>query len=238
MSSDHPKIFTYADRAELNVAVADNLEANISSALKGNGNANLMLSGGSTPIQAYRELSRRDLDWDNIKVGLVDDRWVPPSHANSNEGMVRRELPSLPRNNLISMWGNTESPFDAIDEIEKRYKKFFRLDVVVLGMGLDGHTASWFPNAKGLDVALDLYGQSSIAGIDATGSEVAGDTPLRMTLTLSAVAKAKQVILLIYGQEKREVLESAMSSDEVSLKLPISHAIRALGDVMSVYYSD
>lgn len=238
MPSDQPNIFTFTDRAELSVAVADKIEANIIYALSKQGTANLMLSGGSTPIHVYRALSERELDWDNIKVGLVDERWVPPDHPNSNEGMICRELTSLPQNNLISMWANTESPFDATDEIEKRYQKFSSIDVVVLGMGLDGHTASWFPDARAVDVALDVHCKKFVAGIDASGSEVAGDTPLRMTLTLSTVAKAKQVILMIYGKEKREVFESALNGEGASKDLPISHAIRALGEMLSVYYSD
>lgn len=233
-----PTILRFEDRADLSKAVARSIESTISDALKTGETANLMLSGGSTPIQAYRELSQKDLDWNNVRVGLVDERWVPPEHASSNEGMIRREMMSLPTKNIISMWDDSESPFDSVDEIENRYKTFSSIDVLVLGMGLDGHTASWFPESIGIDSALDKSNNYSIAAIDATGSAVAGDTPLRMTLTLAAVTRAREVILMISGKEKWEVFESAMIAENISSTLPVSLAIRELASVMTVYFAE
>ena len=233
-----PTILRFEDRADLSKAVARSIESTISSALKTGGSANLMLSGGSTPIQAYRELSQKDLDWNNVRVGLVDERWVPPDHPNSNEGMIRRELMSLPAKNIVSMWDDSESPFDSVDEIENRYKTFSSIDVLVLGMGLDGHTASWFPESIGIDVALDTNNKYSVAAIDATGSAVAGDIPLRMTLTLLAVARARDVILMICGKEKWKVFESALRTENKSSTLPVSLAIKYLASVTTVYFAE
>lgn len=238
MNRPTPTIIRFEDRADLSTAVARSIESTISDVLKTGGSANLMLSGGSTPIQAYRELSQTELDWNNVRVGLVDERWVPPDHPNSNEGMIRRELMSLPAKNIVSMWDDSESPFDSVDEIENRYKAFSSIDILVLGMGLDGHTASWFPESKGIDVALDTSNKYSVAAIDATGSEVAGDSPLRMTLTLSALARAKDVILMISGKEKWKVFESALRAENVSSTLPVSQAIRSLASVMAVYFAE
>ena len=237
MSIHSPNIFTFEDRGELGVAVADAMTDYAAGALARKGSANLLLSGGSTPIQAYREFSQKNLDWKNVHMGLVDERWIPPEHKDSNEGMIRREMTSLACKNLISMWEDTESPFNAVEVIANRYSHLLDIDVLVLGMGLDGHTASWFPNSKGVDKAMDVKNKFPIAGIDASNSSVAGNSPLRITLTLSALKKAKQVILMIFGQEKWGIFQSALNGDQETLDLPITLAIRALGNVMSVYFA-
>lgn len=194
-----------------------------------------MLSGGSTPIMAYRHLAQADLNWSKVHTGLVDDRWVPPEHPKSNEGMLRQEMTAQATKNLVSMWEDTESPFNSVDAITQRYQSLLDIDVAVLGMGVDGHTASWFPDSDGVQAALNINNPAPIAAIDATGSEVAGDTPLRITLTLSAVAKAKHVILMIFGKEKGDLLTAVLQGDSVTSNLPITKACQTLGQVMTVY---
>lgn len=229
------KILNFQNREEASKSVAKAIAIRLSDSIEKKGKACLMLSGGSTPIMAYRHLAQADLDWSKVHSGLVDDRWVPPKHPKSNEGMLHREMTTQATKNLLSMWENTESPFNSVDVIIQRYKRLLDIDVVVLGMGVDGHTASWFPESAGVQAALDINNSAPIAAIDATGSEVAGDTPLRITLTLSAVAKAKHVILMIFGKEKGDLLTAVLQGDSRASDLPITKAYQTLGSVMTVY---
>ena len=104
-------------------------------------------------------------------------------------------------------------------------------DVCVMGMGLDGHTASWFPNSKGLKEALDPNNADSVIAIDARGCPVAGDHPERITLTLSAVMAAKQIILMIPGAGKSDVFEQ--SAKQSVYDAPVK-ALRAAGERLTV----
>jgi len=98
-------------------------------------------------------------------------------------------------------------------------------------MGLDGHTASWFPNAKGLKEALDPNNANTVIAIDARGCPVAGDHPDRITLTLSAVMTSKQIILMIPGAGKSDVFKE--SATKSVYEAPVK-ALRAAGERLTV----
>jgi len=104
-------------------------------------------------------------------------------------------------------------------------------DVCVMGMGLDGHTASWFPNSTGLKEALDPANTDTVIAIDARGCPVAGDHPDRITLTLSAVMASKQIILMIPGAGKSDVFKA--SAEKSVYDAPVK-ALRAAGERLTV----
>jgi len=187
--------FTIHDSGDLVVNAAFAIEAALKQALEARGEASLMVSGGSSPKPLYERLSKADLDWSKITISLVDERWVDPGQPGSNEDFIRE---NLIQNKVEAGLVSAESRFKTI-------KRPF--DVCVMGMGSDAHTASWFPNSKGLEEALSLKNPDILCAVDATGAPVAGDHPSRITLTLRAVLDAHLVTLFIPGEAKRTVFD-------------------------------
>ena len=226
--------FSFASKSEANIALANALFAAASAALHEGRRARIALSGGSTPEPAYKEFASRDLDWEKVDIALVDERWVDVDNDGSNEKMLRRAF-SGSNANIIGMKNDAATPFAGAAELEKIYAKLAPFDAIVLGMGNDAHTASWFKDADGLEEILSQNCKQTVAGIDASHSEVGKAFPLRMTMTLEPVAKAKMVLLLIFGEEKKQVLNSALIG-EVE-EAPIKFARDAAQDSFVVFWA-
>ena len=228
----------FESRALASAHAALLIAGRLGKAIDENGHANLMVSGGSTPQQTFEALSAIELAWDHVTVGLVDDRWVGPEDPRSNEGLVRRHLlrGRAGAAGFLPMKTEASSPLAAVEDREMAYAPHCRpVDVIILGMGNDGHTASWFPGSQGLENALSPPHDECIAAIDATGSPVAGDAPLRMTLTGPAVARAKLAVLLLFGQDKLSILTNALTN--TSEMLPIRYAVDKLGPRLTVIWA-
>lgn len=224
--SEEPTFAAFDSRDEAVAFVAGLVEGNLRRALSNKARASLLLSGGSTPGPVFQQLSQAVLDWDRVDVGLVDERWVEPDDPRSNAGLITKTLLQGPASaaRLHLMKTADSTPFEGVDGVAIAYDEIaLQADIVLLGMGNDGHTASWFPGATGLDEAMSRESPHTVAGIDATGAPVAGDMPYRMTLTARAIAGARFAILYITGEEKRAVLEDRAAN------LPIHHAERILG---------
>jgi 6-phosphogluconolactonase len=185
--------------------IADALRAGIAR----NGRGFAALSGGSTPEPAYRALAAMDLDWRKITFALVDERFVGVRDPASNEGLIERVLdPAFQKGAQFKpMYFATGDVENAADSAEMLYAGI-RFDVALMGMGEDGHTASWFPGARGLDAALDLANPRSVISIHAP--QAAGSAE-RLTLTRSALSRTDRVLLLITGDAKRAKLKAAQS---------------------------
>lgn len=204
-------------------AITDHTQAAIST----HGTADLLLSGGSTPKAVYENLSRVDLDWNRVRVGQVDERWVGLDNPGSNGAFIRRTLLRNAASNaeLIRMKSRHSTAQKGRDSLEADYAKFnLQNSLAVLGMGTDGHIAGWFPQSEGLENAVNPDNPNRIAVINATPSKVTGPYLERITLTLSALAQCSKLLLLITGEEKKKVLTSALSTP--SEHLPISHLLR------------
>jgi 6-phosphogluconolactonase len=198
----------FPTRGALMEAAADELAEALHAALGARGHACAALSGGSTPEPAYALLAARDLDWANITFALVDERFVPPAHDASNERMLRRALaPALAKGaTLLPMYAPASDVHEAADRAEARYAPL-KIAIALMGMGEDGHTASWFPGAE--REALD----SARSVIAVHAAQAAGSSE-RLTLTRTALARAGRVLLLITGAEKRARLEQALATGD------------------------
>ena len=204
-----PKITEFNGREALFSSAASWIADRLKARLSHNFNATLLLSGGSTPAPAYEALSEVNLDWPNVLVGLVDERWVPPEDDASNEKLIRDTLLQnhAESAHFMPMKTPDETSKQAAFAVNELYNVFRKPDVVVLGMGPDGHTASWFPGCGHLDAAFSSPSDKVVMSYNAKGAPVAGTHTDRMTITAACAARAKSILLLLTGDEKRAVLE-------------------------------
>ena len=218
----------FDSREALNEAVTAFCEATLDKAVKDNGKTTFLVSGGSTPAPLYQALSESALPWQDIHVAPVDERWVDEDHKASNAAFVKRSL----------LQGKaTQAPFtpmktasvtanEGAAEVAQRYGELpDNWDLLVLGMGPDGHTASLFPHGEGTAAALDAAADANIAAIMAKPSKVTGDNLERISLSLAGIMQAKQIVLLITGEEKLAVLREAMGEVDAQ-DLPIAAVLK------------
>ena len=203
-------------------AIASHLANALRAAIAARGPASRAVSGGKSPIPVFEALRTQDLDWARVTVVLVDERIVPHDHADSNTALVRRHLlqGAAAAARFLPFFGELPAQFNAevLDTLaadaESRIAELpWPLDVAVLGMGEDAHTASLFPGAAGYARAI------------ATGQRLAWVVPdtaphARLSFTLSALLAARELLLSIAGDTKVVVYrQAALSRDEA---LPIS----------------
>ncbi|MEQ9314436.1 MAG: 6-phosphogluconolactonase, partial [Henriciella sp.] len=232
MISD-PAFHAFSDKTTFEADAAHWIKARLEDALSRRSRASLFCSGGSTPGPVYQALSDADLAWNNVTVGLADERWVSPDHDASNAALVQRTLLQGKASGaqFIPMKTASNTAFGAEAELNKVYGEPARvIDILILGMGPDGHTLSWFADAKGLGAATDPGNLLSVAAIKAPQTEVTGEITERMTLTYPAVANARHILLLLTGDEKRAVFERGEAAHPVHLMR------RAAGNALTVFY--
>ncbi|MEP1229540.1 MAG: 6-phosphogluconolactonase [Litorimonas sp.] len=217
------------------VDVAEKIAQHLRRAIDERGQASLMVSGGSSPKPVYIALSKAKLPWEKVTIGLVDERWVDMEEDGSNETFICNNLLQnyASKAQFIGMKTAHDTPAQAINTLHMRFENCPKpFDVCVMGMGLDGHTASWFPKSQGLSAALDENNPDMFCAINAQGCLVAGDHPLRMSLTASAVLSARHIILFIPGAAKGEVYLSA--NKMTKLDAPVKILSKA-GQALSVF---
>jgi 6-phosphogluconolactonase len=180
----------------------------IHEALKERGTATIALSGGSSPIEAYRCLSQQPIDWSKIHVYWVDERAVPPDSDRSNYGSAKKALLDaipIPPANVHRMRGEDPDLTKAAADYEEELRDTIRakvaglpaLDLVVLGVGDDGHTASLFPGEETVNITDRL-----VAAVPARNGREA-----RLTLTAPMLETAKASTVIVLGKSKHEPLE-------------------------------
>lgn len=228
--------------SETTAITVDILTAELDLALAKRGTARIMLSGGGSPKPVYEALSGVTLDWPQVAVGLVDERWVQESHAASNTAMIRRALiqDKASRATLVPMVTQDATANDGADEIAQLYLSLGQpFDICVMGMGTDGHTASWFPDSPDLDAALDMNNTRLVMAVDASGCDGAGEIKERITLTRPAILGAGIIILYIPGAAKRAVFEAALENYKNGdiTTLPVASLLDA-GERLIVITSD
>jgi 6-phosphogluconolactonase len=229
----------FETRAEMISALQAECETALREAIEDRGEATFMVSGGSTPEPLYKALSNSDLDWESIYVALVDERWVDFEHDKSNEAFTVKHLIQNKASiaNLVGMKNSAETAAEGLEDCESAYQQLAQpFDVTILGMGSDGHTASLFPHAQGLDAALNPDSEQLCAAIIAHQSEVTGAITERMTLTLAGLLCSKSLILLITGQEKLDVLRAAQAGTDIK-EMPIRAVLQQQKVPVIVYWA-
>ena len=229
----------FDNRESLFSALTSETSTLLRAAIDGKQTATLLVSGGSTPTPLYRQIANLDLEWARVTIALVDERWVASNRDGSNEAFIRAELlqhkASAAR--FIAMKSSEETAELAQPSCEQSYRQMQRpFDLTILGMGLDGHTASLFPGAQGLQKALDTDTGNLCAAITARPSGVTGKHTERMSLTLAALLQSRHLVLLITGQEKLTVYRRALASRD-PLQLPISTILHQEICPVAVYWA-
>lgn len=223
----------FDSREALDEALATDVARLVRASTELRGEATLAVSGGSTPLGVFAVLARRELAWDLVRVTLVDDRWVPVDHAESNERMVRERLLSGPAGSasFVSLHADAPHPRDALETIRARLDAFSTFDCLMLGMGPDGHFASLFPGATNLAEGLALDGDAPCVAVDPPVAPHA-----RISMTLPRIADTRRLILHLTGDEKRAVFERAVETRD-ALELPIAAVIDLPAPPLEVFWA-
>jgi 6-phosphogluconolactonase len=219
-------------QTHLTAKLADLIANEISTAITKRGIATLVLSGGNTPKPLLAALAQKPLPWDKVVVTLADERWVDTDSDASNESMIRnillQGLASSAR--FVPLKNAAVAASEGQSLCQKNLADLpFPLDMVILGMGDDGHTASLFPGVSGsaLDQNTEVLCQSIVPPV----------APYeRMTLTASALLNSRKVILHIVGDNKWQVYQDALKEGPVD-DLPIRVVLHQGRVPVEVYWS-
>ncbi|MCK0206509.1 6-phosphogluconolactonase [Starkeya koreensis] len=214
----------FGDGAALAAALADYVGAALAARVARDGMASLAVSGGRTPTRFFEALSTRDLPWSKIAVTLVDERWVRESSDRSNARLVRQHLliNRAADARFVPLANDAPTPEDGLFAVNEALEDLaWPLAAAVLGMGDDGHTASFFPNGDHLEEAID---PQATLGLIPMRAPNAGEP--RITLTLPVLLGADALALHIEGAAKRPVLDKALGEGPAS-EMPIRAVLRA-----------
>lgn len=229
-----PEIVVLEDAPALQARAKDEVVRVLGEAVAQRGRASLALSGGSTPKGLYRLLAQeRGLPWDRVHLFFGDERHVPPDHPESNYRMARETLfepliqaGALPSANVHRV--EAERPAaDAADRYQAALEGFFGagrpvFDLILLGMGSDGHTASLFPHTP----ALEERSRQVVA------NPVAKLSTDRITFTYPVLDAAREVLFLVAGAEKAEPAWHVLRSPEAKVADYPSKGVRPEGRLL------
>lgn len=201
-------LIEYPDAEMMMMRLVDVLASQIKQALLTHDRASLAVPGGTTPGPIFDTLCAVDLDWSRVDVLLTDERWVPESSDRSNTALLRRRLlvNRAAAAQLIPLYADAPAPEDRLADLTAGLAAALPLSVVLLGMGADMHTASLFPGADQLELALT--GDAPLVAMRAPGAPEP-----RITLSAAVLNAAMARHIVIVGAEKRAALDQARGLD-------------------------
>lgn len=212
-------------------ALSDKIAEKLKTAIHENGIAKFLVSGGRSPIPLFKNLSKKNIPWKDVVIGLVDERFVDTNNEKSNEKLVREVLlqNKAKEASFIGLVNDAKSLSKNL-ELSKNLYSTFRsgIDVTLLGMGLDGHTASLFPKDTSAVNNLNKPSQEVLINTKA-------DVPPfeRISSTKHLINQSENIYLFMSGNEKFKVLKRA----EID-KLPIAHFFQTPRANLVVYYNE
>ena len=227
-------MYAFANGAELAGKLADKVVETLSAAIAARGSASIAVSGGSTPKAFFQALSSRALDWGNVTITLVDERFVPADNPRSNHLLVQENLlkDKAAAAKFLPLYQAVASVEEAAAIATEKTKVVSQpFDVAILGMGNDGHTASFFPGGSNLLTALDPNTPRGIITMEAEG---AGEP--RLTFAFSSLQDARLLVLHIEGEGKKDVLAKAEAPGEET-EMPIRAILRRAASPVEIYWA-
>lgn len=218
----------------LNEQFAEEIAAALSHSIGAQGQASLVVSGGRTPLGLFEALTQQAIEWSKVTITLADERWVDANDDSSNEKLVREHLLKGYASDakFVGLKNSHATPFAGAADTERALQSIARpFDVVILGMGDDGHTASLFPGAENLFPALAMD----------SGRVCMGMTPLtapldRITLTLPALLNSRHIYLHVVGDSKRDVYQRAIQGTDVN-EMPIRAVLQQTRTPVDIYWT-
>jgi 6-phosphogluconolactonase len=209
-------------------ALAQDIAERLRAAIAQRGVAVLSVSGGKSPIALFETLRTQVLDWHKVNITLVDERCVPTVHPDSNAYLVQTYLRQdlAESANFFEMVSQTSAPLSSPSvlalQAEENLKQAGTADVLILGMGADGHTASLFPDAPNLQHAIDLSNPRLCLPIELE-KPPANAPYARITQTLTSILSARHIILPLSGADKLATLKQAQQG--LDARWPISYVL-------------
>ncbi len=228
-------------QAALNVRLAQDIAQRLSSAIQARGFAVLSVSGGKSPVPLFEALRVIDIDWSRVRVTLVDERCVPRIHPDSNALLVQTHLLQdlAAQAHLVFMVASAAEPLSPPSVQAKvaaiALSAAGTADVLVLGMGADGHTASLFPEAPNLADALDLRNKQHCVAIE-LANPPANAPYARITQTLAQIMSARHIVLPLTGTDKLNTLQQAWQ--QATPALPISFVLQQTQTPVSLWLAN
>lgn len=208
----------FPDSLALAHALSGEVKVDLEEAIAARGVASLVVSGGRTPIQLFQQLRAERLDWSKIWVTLADERWVDTTSDASNERLVREHLlvDAASAAHFVGLKNPAPTPEAGADWATRAIKRVPRpYDLVMLGMGEDGHTASLFPGSLALARGLDMSAPAGCIAVNALTAPHA-----RISLNLRALLDARRIVLHIEGAAKWQVYQRARAPGPAA-ELPV-----------------
>lgn len=217
----------YPDREMLVIDLANKLAGELRSALEHEERVLMAVPGGTTPGPIFDDLCAADLDWSRVDVMLTDERWVPEDSARSNTRLLRERLlvNRAAAASYLPLYLPCKEPEERIAELETNILPRLPIQVLLLGMGADMHTASLFPGADRLEDALSPKAPVLMA------MRAPGAPEPRITLTAPVLDGAMSKHIVIFGEEKRAALDKARQS------LPEEAPVAAVLSQASVHWA-
>ena len=215
---EHVGFYSTNSSDSLAVDLSQNISEILLETIKNRGRVSMAVSGGSTPIPLFKALSHLGLDWSKVDLTLVDDRWVSSDHKDSNELLVKSHLikNKAVNVNFIPLKNDASTAKEGRASSEEALQSFsLPFDIVILGMGTDGHTASLFPCSEEINSAMDLNNNDFLVATTPTSAPYE-----RLGMTAKAIMDAKSVFLHLNGSSKLHTLEKAMDLKD-AYKMPI-----------------
>ncbi|MGC3982774.1 MAG: 6-phosphogluconolactonase [Steroidobacteraceae bacterium] len=230
----HAHEHRFPDAAALARALAGEIQVDLQEAIAARGHASLVVSGGRTPVTLFNQLAQEKLPWDKVWVTLADERWVDAHDAASNERLVRAELlrQRAEAAQFIGLKNAAATPEAGVEWAWRSLSRIARpFDVVLLGMGDDGHTASLFPGSPHLSQALNTSLPPAVVAMQAPVEPSA-----RISLNLNALLDARRIIVHIQGESKWALYQSAKAHGPVAA-LPVRAVLHQQIVPVEVFWS-
>lgn len=224
----------FPDRQALAAALAGELKVDLEEAITARGAASLVVSGGRTPARLFTQLAAEKIDWTQTWVTLADERWVETTSEDSNERFVREKLlvGAAASAHFVGLKNPAPTPEAGADWASRALTRVpHPFDVVVLGMGDDGHTASLFPGSMALARALDPTAPPACIAVNALAAPHA-----RVSLNLAALLDARRIVLHIEGDAKWAVYQRARAAGTAA-ELPVRAILQQKEVPVDVYWA-
>ncbi len=212
------KLNDFISKEALDQALAEKVSQILQAAITLKGRASIAVSGGSTPKGFFAVLSNKDIDWKKVTITLADERWVDINDDASNTRLVHENL--LQNKAASAKFFHLKQGENLCEETLADLNlaansSLLPLDVLILGMGEDGHTASLFPCSEQIKQGLDINNEKALMKVEPKTAP-----HHRITFSFAALKQSKNTFLHVCGANKKQVLDKALSANDV-FEMPI-----------------